>query len=146
MENYIVDMYGTVITNNFNIALAQNLHKRSLLLGLGYMNTANIENYENVAESMVGLVKKALRKSVNRRLLFYVQLLTVLKEVEAVVNARPLVYVGGDIDSSITLSPKRFPTLNPDTGIPELEAKTNDLDIFHMKIPLNSYGRKVRGL
>ena len=79
-------------------------------------------------ERMARLVKRALRKSANQRLLSYVQLQTVLKEVEAVVNARSLVYVGGDIDSSITLSPKHFLTLNPDTGIPELEAKTKDLD------------------
>ena len=79
-------------------------------------------------ERMVGLVKRALRKSINRRLLSYVQLQTVIKEVEAVVNARPLVYVGGDIDSSITLSPRHFLTLNPDTGIPEVEASTNDLE------------------
>ena len=38
-------------------------------------------------ERMVGLVKRALRKSINRRLLSYVQLQTVIKEVEAVVNA-----------------------------------------------------------
>ena len=37
-------------------------------------------------------------------------------------------YVGGDIDSSITLSPRHFLTLNPDTGIPEVEASTNDLE------------------
>ena len=32
-------------------------------------------------ERMVGLVKRALRKSINRRLLSYVQLQTVIKEV-----------------------------------------------------------------
>ena len=37
-------------------------------------------------------------------------------------------YVGGDIDSSITFSPRHFLSLNPDTGIPEVEASTNDLD------------------
>lgn len=79
-------------------------------------------------ERMVSLVKRALRKTINRKLLSYVQLQTVLKEVEAVVNARPLVYVGGEIDSTITLSPNHFLTLNPNTGVPELEDKNNDLD------------------
>ena len=72
-------------------------------------------------ERLVGLVKRALRKTINRKLLSFIQLQTVLKEVEAVVNSRPLVYVSGDIDSTITLSPKHFLTLNPNTGIPELE-------------------------
>ena len=53
---------------------------------------------------------------------------TVIKEVEAVVSARPLVYVGGDIDFTISLSPKHFLTLNPNTGIPELEPDNNDTD------------------
>ena len=34
--------------------------------------------------------------------LTYDQLLTVLKEVEAVINSRPLVYVEDDINSSLT--------------------------------------------
>ena len=72
-------------------------------------------------ESLVSLLKRALRKTVNRKLLSYVQLETVLKEVEAVVNARSLVYVGGDIDSTISLSPKHFLALYPNTGILELE-------------------------
>ena len=72
-------------------------------------------------ERLVGLVKRALRKTINRKLLSFIQLQTVLKEVEAVVNSRPLVYVSGDIDSTLALSPKHFLTLNPNTGIPELE-------------------------
>ena len=79
-------------------------------------------------ERLVSLVKRALRKTINRKLLSYVQLETVLKEVEAVVSARPLVYNGGDIDSTISLSPKHFLTLNPNTGIPELEPDHNDTD------------------
>ena len=45
----------------------------------------------------------------------------VLKEVESTVNCRPLVYVCHDIDSTITLTPGHFLTLNPTTGVPGLE-------------------------
>ena len=79
-------------------------------------------------ERLVSLVKRALRKTLNRRLLDYVQLQTVLKEVEATINSRPLVYVSDDIASSITLTPNHFLTLNPQTGIPELEYDANDED------------------
>lgn len=79
-------------------------------------------------ERLVGLVKRALRKTVSRKLLTYVQLQTVLKEVEATVNARPLVYICDDIDSTITLTPGHFLTLNPNTGVPELEYDENDVD------------------
>ena len=58
----------------------------------------------------------------------FIQLQTVLKGVEAVVNARPLIYVGDDINSSITLTPRHFLTLNPNTSVPESEYDNNDTD------------------
>ena len=44
-----------------------------------------------------------------------------LKEAEAIVNSRPLVYIGDDIQSPITLTPAHFLTLNPKIGIPILD-------------------------
>ena len=44
-----------------------------------------------------------------------------LKEVESVVNSRPLVYVDDDVNLNITLAPGHFLSLNPRTGIPNLE-------------------------
>lgn len=77
-------------------------------------------------ERMVGLVKRALRKTVGRRLLTLEQLTTLLKECEAVVNSRPLIYVGEDIKSSISITPRHFITLNPYTGIPEMDNDDED--------------------
>lgn len=77
-------------------------------------------------ERLVGVVKRALRKSIGRKILTLVQLQTVLKEVEAIVNSRPLVYTDDDINSNITLTPAHFLTLNPSTGIPEVEC--DDVD------------------
>lgn len=79
-------------------------------------------------ERLVGLVKRSLRKTLQRKLLTLVQLQTILKEVEAVVNTRPLVYVGDDITSNIALSPSHFLSLNPNTGCPELNEDHNDQD------------------
>ena len=49
------------------------------------------------------------------------QLLTVLKETEAVLNSRPLVYIGDDIHATIALTPAHFLSLNPRIGIPNFE-------------------------
>ena len=77
---------------------------------------------------MVGIVKRSLRKSVGCKLLTLIQLQTLIKEVEAVVNTRPLVYVNDDINSTITLTPSHFLTINPKIGIPETSDDSSDAD------------------
>ena len=72
-------------------------------------------------ERMVGLVKRTLRKAIGKASLGNEHLSTVLKEAEAVVNSRPLVYIADDIQSPITLTPAHFLTLNPNIGIPIME-------------------------
>ena len=61
-------------------------------------------------EQMVGLVKRTIRKTIGKASLSNEHLLTVFKEAEAVVNSRPLVYIGDDIQSSITLTQAHFNT------------------------------------
>ena len=63
---------------------------------------------ERVYERLIGLVKRFLRKRIGGRLLTTVQLQTLLKEIEAVLNSRPLVYVGDDINSNIPVTPAHF--------------------------------------
>ena len=77
-------------------------------------------------ERLVGLIKRCLKKCIGKNLLDSDRLSTVLKEAESVVNSRPLVYVGEDISSTITLPPCHFLCLNPKTGIPECEILKKD--------------------
>ena len=58
-------------------------------------------------ERLVGLVKQAVRKSIRKICLNIVQLETILPEVDAVVNLRPLVYVGADLNSRGTMASNR---------------------------------------
>ena len=73
-------------------------------------------------------MKHALCKSLGRNLLKETQLQTLLKEIESVINSRPLVYVGDDIESNITLTPGNFLTMNPNIGVPEFEYDQDDPD------------------
>lgn len=86
---------------------------------------------------LVGLVKRALRKSIWESILSAVKLQTLLKEIEAVVNGRPLVYVGDDIRSDIPLCPSHFLTLNPKTGVPDFERDNRDEDYQPYKSSAN---------
>ena len=60
-----------------------------------------------VYERMVGIVKRALRKSLGKAHLQTDQLSTLLTEIEVVVNTRPLLYVTSD-EVACTLSPADF--------------------------------------
>ena len=63
---------------------------------------------------MVQLVKRCLRKAIGRSTLNYDQLNTVLVEVEAIVNLRPLTYVYDDVEISYSISPSHLPLWSMD--------------------------------
>ena len=72
-------------------------------------------------ERLVGTVKGALKKSIGKICLTEKKLETFRTEAEAVINSRPLVYVGEDFGSGFSLTPADFLTLNTKSGIPIIE-------------------------
>ena len=76
-------------------------------------------------ERLVGLTKRALRKAIGNQCLTEKQLVTVLTEVESVINSHPLVYVDDDINSSIIIMPSSFLSLNHQHFIPDYTAETD---------------------
>ena len=75
------------------------------------------------------LVGRALRKAIGNQCLTEKQLVTVLTEVESVINSRPLVYVDDDINSSIIITPSSFLSLNHQHFI--LQQKLIQIFKFH---------------
>ena len=72
-------------------------------------------------EWLVGPVKGALKKSIGKICLTEKKLETFLAEAEAVINSRPLVYVGEDFGSGFSLISADFLGLNPKSGIPVIK-------------------------
>ena len=72
-------------------------------------------------ERLVGTVKGALKKSIGEICLTEKKLETFLAEADAVINSRPLVYVGEDFGSGFSLTPADVLGLNPKSGIPVIE-------------------------
>ena len=65
--------------------------------------------------------KMALRKSIGKKYLTQLQLPTFLSETKAVLNSRPLVYVGHDLNDRKTITLYHFLTLNNKTRTPIVE-------------------------
>ena len=59
-------------------------------------------------EILVGSSNMALRKSIGKNYLTSLQLQTFLLETEAVLNSRPLVYIGDDLNDRIMITPSHF--------------------------------------
>ncbi len=70
-------------------------------------------------ERLVGEVKRVLKKVIGKRILYSSQMLTLVTEVSAVVNSRPLVYVGAEIEEREILTPADFLGYNSSFGTPE---------------------------
>ena len=66
-------------------------------------------------ERLVGLTKRSLRKAIGRALLTVQKFVTILTEVEGVLNSRPLCYV--DSESFDTISPAHLLNLNRSIGL-----------------------------
>jgi hypothetical protein len=83
-------------------------------------------------ERLVRLVKQCIRKSIAKICLTFLQLQTLTVEVEAIVNSRPLVYVGSDFDAGQILTPAHFLTINTKTGLPDVN-NDNVTDFDYVK-------------
>ena len=76
-------------------------------------------------ERLVGITKRALRKTLGNNCLTERQLETVIVEVETVINTRPLVYVDDDINSSTMITPSHFLSLHSQSIVPDLTGDSN---------------------
>ena len=68
-------------------------------------------------ERLVGMVKRSLRKAIGRKGFTLDQMVTILVEIERVINSRPLTYVYGDFESRFTLNPSYFLVFDRKLGL-----------------------------
>ena len=75
-------------------------------------------------ERLVGMVKSSLRRAFGRTYLTQTQFSTFKTKSEGIINSRPLVYIDDDINSTNTIAPMHFLSLNTEIGAP---SPTEDL-------------------
>lgn len=81
-------------------------------------------------ERLIGLVKGSLKKTLGKSCLNYSHLVTVTSEIAAMLNIRPIVYLGDDINPGFALTPQCFLRMqvNVKTGAPVLITETDQGD------------------
>ena len=71
----------------------------------------------------MGIVKRSLRKALGKCLVTREQMSTLIVEIEAIVNSRPLLYIEDDVNSSEGLTPAHFLSINCNTGVPNVDTE-----------------------
>jgi len=88
-------------------------------------------------ERLVGIKKKALRKTLWNHCLTEKQLATVVVKVKAVVNTYLLVYVYDDINSSAMITPSHFLLLHYQNIIPNIVGDFKSNPNYETEKPTN---------
>ena len=79
-------------------------------------------------ERLIGLMKRCLKKTLGKACLNMIELNTILTEVEAVLNSRPLTYPYTDINDASPLTPSHFLCGFRLLTLPDTNAKENEAD------------------
>ena len=77
---------------------------------------------------LIGLMKRCLKKTLGKACLNMIELNTILTEVEAVLNSRPLTYPYTDINDASPLTPSHFLCGYRLLTLPDTNAKENEAD------------------
>ncbi|KAJ8893608.1 hypothetical protein PR048_006208, partial [Dryococelus australis] len=72
-------------------------------------------------ECIVQMVNKLLRRMLGRASLRYEEVSTILREVESVINSRPLTYLSEDTKYLVPLTPAMFLQDNRPIGVPDID-------------------------
>ena len=77
-------------------------------------------------ERIVKSVKEPLRKTLGNALLSYVELYTVLTDIEAIINSRPLTIIGDDINDAEPITPAHLAIGRPLKGLPQVQKSSSE--------------------
>ena len=80
-------------------------------------------------ERLIEIAKRACKKALGKCVVNKEQIITLIIEVEAVMNSRPLVYIGDDVNSREALTPAHFLSTNCKHGFPDIDVGYNPVEI-----------------
>ena len=118
----------TVLEKDLNASLTNpDVHHYLADHGVQWRFTTELAPWQGgFYERLVGLVKRALRKGLGRKLLNFDEFVTFLADVELMLNTRPLTYIGDDISSLQVLTPSSFLSGRSNIALPFDDADADD--------------------
>ena len=97
-------------------------------------------------ERLIGVVKSSLHKALHHRQVSSNELATILMEVEAVVNNRPLVYVNKDVTNEDTITPAHMLYGRKLFLYPTFETHDYEYDDVNNIAVLHAYNNKINNI
>lgn len=138
------EMYKLLVSNNFISAWNDELTKYRIIWK---MIPPRAPHFGGLWESNIKSVKTHLNRVIGAQILTYEEMLTVLNQIECLMNSRPLCLLSADPNPEI-LTPAHFLMSTPLQYLPASELSANQMSLTNRKALLdglvNSYWRKWR--
>jgi len=98
-------IFDMAISDNFKTFVGKELGEFLTSTGITWKNILDKSPWWGAFyERLIRIIKEALRKCLGNAKLTYEELETVLVEIEAVINSRPLTYINEEVDDALTPS------------------------------------------
>jgi len=103
------------------------VHGQAVKLGIKWSwSSAYMPNTNGVVERMVQNVKRALKRTIGKRRLTYIELLTLAREAKSLINSRPLVTSRGPTGLAEAITPNHLVYGHPLSSLPLKETREEE--------------------
>ncbi|XP_044742314.1 uncharacterized protein LOC123304708, partial [Chrysoperla carnea] len=134
-KRYLNELYEFVQSNLYQSAINSELSCRRIIWRL---NPPTGSHFGGAWESMIKSVKTHLTRVIGEQILSYEEFSTVLIQIEALLNSRPLVWQSSDAAEGLALTPAHFLTLTPLQSLPAYNVLDKPLNKLQRKELLDS--------
>lgn len=133
-KSYLDDLYHFLGSEQFKDAFSHTLSEYRVNWKF---NPPSAPHFGGIWEANVRSVKTHLYRVIGEQLLTYEELSTILAQIEALLNSRPLAQLSSDPLEPLALTPAHFLTLTPLTTLPSADVSQEPVGLLKRKSMLD---------